>query len=183
MVLKEKSYLTCVQWRIFLPSCTHVTLDFPGQHPQVLSHLLLVVTVFFLAAPMCQLDFPGQIVKSPQVLSHLLLVVNIFPLLHPCAIRFPRSNPHKYPVQVGPEGLGAPPCKYRMVCPRCKFGRTQRSQTQFLLQKRQAKLTPSYRMVPRFCSTRIRSHPFARAGPLQNGRGWGQLSNELSQDP
>ena len=57
---KNKSYLTCVQWSIFLPSYTHVPLDFPDQPPQVLSHLLLVVT--------------------------------IFPLLHPCAIRFPRSN-------------------------------------------------------------------------------------------
>ena len=35
------------------------------------------------------LDFPGQ---PPQVLSHLLLVVKVFPLLHPSAIRFPRSN-------------------------------------------------------------------------------------------
>jgi hypothetical protein len=27
---------------------------------------------FFLAAPMCHLDFPDQIVKSPQILSHVL---------------------------------------------------------------------------------------------------------------
>ena len=49
---KNKSYLTCVQWTIFLPSCTHMPLDLPGQPPHVKD----------------------------------------FPLLHPRAIRFPRSN-------------------------------------------------------------------------------------------
>ena len=34
-------------------------------------------------------------VKSPQVLPHLLLVVSVYPLLHPCAIEFTGSNPHK----------------------------------------------------------------------------------------
>jgi hypothetical protein len=76
-----------------------VPLDFQAKSPQVLSHLLLhgqghpgmwlSLSVqsrkptspisscfsdryFFLAAPMCHLDFPDQIVKSPQILSHVL---------------------------------------------------------------------------------------------------------------
>ena len=79
---KQVLSLTCVQWRIFLPSCTHVPLDFPGQPPQVLSYLLLVVTVFSLPHP-CAIRFP-RLNPHKSYLS-LLVVVTIFPLLHPCA--------------------------------------------------------------------------------------------------
>ena len=64
---KQVLSLTCVQWRIFLPSCTRVPLDFPGQivkSPQVLSQSACSGHYFSLAAPMCQLDFPGQIPTS-----------------------------------------------------------------------------------------------------------------------
>ena len=53
----------------------------------------------------------------------------------------------------------------------------------FFATKWQSKLTPSYKMVSRFWSTRIRSHPLAWVWPLQNGGDWGWLSNEFSQDP
>ena len=43
-----------------------------------------------------------------------------------------------------------------------QVSRTQRSPRKVFVTKWQSKLTPSYKMVPRFCSTRIRSHPFAR---------------------
>ena len=68
-------------------------LDFRGQIPTspISSAFSLLMSLFFPCRTHAPLDFPGQI-KSPQVLSHLLLVVTIFPLLHPCAIRFPRSN-------------------------------------------------------------------------------------------
>ena len=111
----HKSYLICFYTGKGIQAC-----DF-GQprveDPQVLSHLLLVVAVFPLPHS-CAIRFPrpnphksylicfytgkgiqacdfGQMlrVEDPQVLSHLLLVVAIFPLPHPCAIRFPRSNP------------------------------------------------------------------------------------------
>ena len=72
------------------------------------------------------------------------------------------------PVQVGPEGLGAPFCKYRMVCPRCtsyKMAEPNVHRHIFLLQN------GSYRMVYESCSTCIRLHPLVRTGPLQDGRG------------
>ena len=50
-------------------------IDFPSQivkSPQILSHLLLVVAIFFPGRAHVPLDFPSQVVKPPQVLSHLL---------------------------------------------------------------------------------------------------------------
>lgn len=44
---------------------------------------------FSLAAPMCQVDFRGQIPTTPTS------PVSVFPLLHPCASRFTGSSPHK----------------------------------------------------------------------------------------
>ena len=90
----HKSYLICFQWSLFflcrtngpldfpsqmptrpsssafsgryfsLAACAHVPMRFPGQIPQVLSHLLLVVVIFHLLHPLCQLEFPGQIPTS-----------------------------------------------------------------------------------------------------------------------
>jgi hypothetical protein len=64
--------------------------------------------------------------------------------------------------------LGAPFCKYRMVCPRCtsyKMAEPNVHRHIFLLQN------GSCRMVYESCSTCIRLHPLVRTGPLQNGRG------------
>ena len=86
----------------FLPSYTHVPLDFPGQPPQVLSHLLLVVKVFPLLHP-CAIRFPSsnrQIPTSPISSSFsgrwpsrpFWAVKLLGRAVPPCAIRFPRSN-------------------------------------------------------------------------------------------
>ena len=72
MVLEKTSPIShAFQWPIFLPSYTHVPLDFRDQPPQVLSHLLLVVKVFPLPRP-CAIRFPRsnrQIVKTTSPIS------------------------------------------------------------------------------------------------------------------
>ena len=87
-------------------------------------------------------------------------------LEHSLAQRFSTSTfGLKIPVQIGPEGLGAPFCNYNMASPRCpsyKLAEPNVHRGRFLLQNGSPRLTPSYKMVPQFCSTRIRSHPFAR---------------------
>ena len=62
-------------------------------------------------------------------------------------------------------GVGSPTLQLQNGVPKVPFlqvGRTQRSPRKVFVTKWQSKLTHSYEMVPRFCSTRIRSHPFAR---------------------
>ena len=74
-------------------------------------------------------------------------------------------NTVEIPVQIGPEGLGAPFCSYRTASPRCpsyKLAEPNVHRGRFLLQNG----SPSWPLVTKwvtdFCSTRIRSHPLAR---------------------
>ena len=64
-----------------------------------------------------------------------------------------------------------------------QVGRTQRSPRKVFVTKWQSKLTPSYKMVPRFL---LDSHPLASVRsicPLQNGGDWGWLYSHYPRIP
>ena len=70
-----------------------------------------------------------------------------------------------YPRSDWTRGVGSPILQLQNGVPKVPFlqvGRTQRSPRKVFVTKWQSKLTPSYKMSHRFCSTRIRSHPLAR---------------------
>ena len=87
-----------------------------------------------------------------------------------------------HPVQIGPEGLGAPFCSYRTASPRCpsyKLAEPNVHRGRFLLQNG----SPSWPLVTKWLTDFARLASAGSICPLQNGGDWGWLYSHYPRIP